>query len=164
MSSLDLGMDALKAGKLDEAVAHLEAATAESPGDYRGFNFLGIAYAKKGLVNRAIGALQAALKLRPNSALVNYNLGLAYKEDGATDRAREHFAAALAHDPMYERARKALDAILSEGIAERSCARHPNEPAVAECAMCRLPICAECRTVADGRVYCPTCAGTGAKQ
>jgi len=34
------------------------------------------------------------------------------------------------------------------------CLNHPNVPAVAHCAVCRKPICAECVVKHDGVVYC----------
>ena len=34
------------------------------------------------------------------------------------------------------------------------CLNHPNVPAVARCAVCRKPICAECVVKHDGVVYC----------
>ncbi len=36
------------------------------------------------------------------------------------------------------------------------CLNHPNVPAVARCAVCRKPICADCIVKKDGVVYCST--------
>lgn len=160
-SLLQLGMECLKAGKLDEAIQYLEQATVQSPGDYKGFNFLGIAYALKGLNNRAIGTLEAAGNLRPDIPSVQYNLGLAYKADGIEDRAKEHFDRALELDPHHQKSADALSDMVFAGSAmlRKSCARHADEPAVAECSVCRLALCDRCKKTIGGVVCCPKCAG-----
>jgi tetratricopeptide (TPR) repeat protein len=158
---LDRGLECLKQGKVDEAIGHLERATAVSPRDYRGFNYLGVAYAQKGRYNLAVGALQAALQLRSDIPSIHYNLGLALEKDGCPAVARDHFEQALRLNPSYDKAAEALRALdveLGESISSKSCARHPDEPAVAFCSFCHLPICAECLNTVDDRIFCPLCA------
>lgn len=160
-SPLQRGLECLKAGKVDEAIAHLERACEQSPGDYRAFNYLGVAYAQKKLYDRAIGAFNMAVHLRPDVAAVHYNLGLAYEADGLTDRAREEFERALELNPSYENAKQAIQRLEEEQRRRdesQSCARHTDEPAVGHCSFCYLPVCAECKTVVNGRVYCKACA------
>ena len=161
-SPLQLGIECLKAGKIDEAIEHLERATAESPQDPQGFNYLGVAYSLKQQYNRAVGAFQAALRLRPNVPSVHYNLGLAYQADGLPDMAREQFEHALKIDPAYKKAEDALAALNSQlkkdDYSEMACARHTDEPAVGICTFCHLPVCSECRRILDGHVYCVSCA------
>ncbi len=163
-TSLELGLEALKAGKIDEAVRNLERACADSPDDYRGFNFLGVAYAEQKSYDRAVGAFQTALQLRPKAPSVHFNIGLAYQADGFPDRAREHFQKALELDPDYEKARQALRLLDSQEeaepeIAARTCARHTDEPAVGVCSFCHLPVCKKCEILVDQTVYCSVCAG-----
>jgi tetratricopeptide (TPR) repeat protein len=158
---LQLGINSLKDGKYDEAIRYLEQAAHENPDDYRSFNFLGIAYARKGLSNRAIGSLEAALKLAPRVASVHYNLGLIYKSDGFDDRAREHFQQALKLDPAYAQASLALKSLTSkrDSLKAQGCARHTDEPAVAVCSMCLLPVCNKCKREQFGKIICARCAG-----
>lgn len=158
---LQLGIDCVKEGKIDEAIGYLEQAARENPDDYRSHNFLGIAYASKGLNNRAIGSLEAALKIAPKIASVHYNLGLIYKSDGFEDRAREHFMQALKLDPAYMRATEALRSMTSKAsqLKAQGCARHTDEPAIGICSMCLLPVCKKCKRDQFGKIICARCAG-----
>lgn len=161
---LEIGLELLRAGKLDEAIEQLELATTRFPEDYRAFNYLGVAYAQKKLVNRAIGALQTAIRLRGDVANIHYNLGLVYQAEGFHEEARQEFEKALEIDPSYHRAEEALRAMRegaqeAEMLASQACARHTDEPAVALCSFCHLPVCARCKKLIGGRVYCVKCAG-----
>lgn len=165
-SSLQQGMECLKAGKIDEAIQHLELATTHDPRDYKGFNFLGIAYAQKQLFNRSIGALQAAVQIRSDIPSIHYNLGLAYQAEGFNDKAEDQYKHALKIDPTYVKATEALksiDAQRSSGayFSSRSCARHTDEPAVGICSYCQLPVCKECEDIVNGVTYCTNCAPKG---
>lgn len=161
-SPLQKGLECLKANRIDEAIAHLERATAFAPDDYQAFNYLGVAYAQKGLYDRAVGAFQTAVHLRPNVASMHYNLGLAYQADGFPDRAMEEFRQALEIDPGYTKAAEAIKALEAassgDSASAQSCVRHMDEPAVARCSFCHLPICRECVTMVGGQVFCPACA------
>lgn len=162
-TSLQQGLEYLKANKIQEAISVLEEATKQDPHDYRTFSYLGIAYAKSGKPNLAIGALQSALHLKPDAANIRYNLGLAYQADGLTDMAIHEFQQAIAIDPSYHNADEALKALQAklcdeDVYAQTSCARHPDEPAVGICAMCRLPVCKDCKTAVAEGVYCANCA------
>jgi len=159
---LQLGLECLKAGKIDEAIEHLERATARFSEDYQGFNYLGIAYARKEMYNRAVGAFQAALRIRPNIASIHYNLGVACQADGLPEMAREQFQQALKLDPSYHKADEALK-ILDEQVYEemfsvQACARHTDEPAVGVCSFCRLSVCKRCKTLINGEIFCSACA------
>lgn len=162
-NSFQLGLESLKARNVDEAVRHLEEAANEVPEDYRAFNYLGVAYAQKGLHDRAVGAFLTAAHLQPKVASIRYNLGLAYQADGFRDKAREEFQTALQIDPMYAKAEDALRVLqiqdnTEQELHDQSCGRHVDEPAVAVCSFCRLPICAECKKIVHDTVYCPKCA------
>lgn len=161
-SPLELGLESLKANDIDKAIEYLEQATSEFPEDFAGLNYLGAAYARKGLYNRAVGTFLAALNLKPNVPSIHFNIGLAYQADGFLPEAKAEFEKALAIDPSYERAAEALktiDAQLAEDtLSAQSCMKHTDEPAVALCSWCHLPICDECQTFVEGKVYCPRCA------
>jgi len=158
-SSLRIGLECLKAGRIDEAIGHLEQAATAAPDDYRALDFLGVAYAQKGLYSRAVGTIEAAVKLHPRSPGLHYNLGQAYRADGMYDKAKEHYQMALKIDPMYLKAAEALKLIPSaeDAVSEISCAWHTDEPAVDKCSNCHLPVCAACKTPRNGQIYCPKC-------
>jgi tetratricopeptide (TPR) repeat protein len=163
-TDFQLGLECLKAQKIDEAITHLEKATVQSPEDYRGFTYLGAAYAQKGLHNRAIGSFQTALRMRPDIPSIRYNLALAYQADGLTNMAKEEFQQALRLDPSYHKAADALHSLESQhqsggAFSHLSCARHQEEPAVGECTVCRLPVCEACKTIVNGQIVCANCAG-----
>ncbi|MBP6964409.1 MAG: tetratricopeptide repeat protein [Armatimonadetes bacterium] len=163
-TSLDQGLLALKAGQFDAAVGFLERACSEFPNDYRGFNYLGVAYAQKKLYDRAVGAFQTAMSIRPNIANIHYNLGLAYQADGLHDLAREAYRTALRLDPDYAKAAEALDRLAEEDegmtpLSAQACARHTDEPAVGVCSFCHLPVCKACKVVVADQVFCAHCAG-----
>lgn len=161
-SSLELGLESLKANDIDKAIEYLEEATNIAPQDFTGFSYLGIAYARKGLYNRAVGAFLVALRLRPNVPSVHFNIGLAYQADGFLPEAKVEFEKALEIDPSYQRASEALKALetqmAEDTLSAQSCMKHTDEPAAALCSWCHLPICEECKTFVDGKVYCPHCA------
>lgn len=161
-ASLQKGLDYLKSNQIDEAIEVFENATKLNPDDYRLFNYLGIAYAKKGKNNLAIGAFQTASHLRPDIANIRYNLGLAYQAEGILDMAMEQFEEALKIDPNYALAEEALRGLKQkmkdQGLySGQYCARHPEEPAVGICSLCRLPVCAKCKVVINGEVFCKNC-------
>jgi tetratricopeptide (TPR) repeat protein len=163
-SPLQQGLECLKDRKVEEAIQHLERATAYYPNDYQAFNYLGVAYAQKGFYDRAVGAFQTAVHLRADVPSIHYNLGLAYQADGFLGRAREQFEKALELDPNYQKAAEAVKALgtaeqeTSDAISSQACARHIDEPAVGVCAFCHLPVCRECRTEVDGEIYCVGCS------
>ncbi len=162
-NSYQLGLECLKARKLDDAVRHLEDATAQQPENFQAFNFLGVAYAQKNMFNRAVGAFLTAIQIQPNVASVHYNLGVAYQADGFKDKALEEYQQALFLDPKYYKAEDAIRALAFAEAAEdplkdKICGRHVDEPAVALCSFCQLPVCEECKNVVSGAVYCPNCA------
>ncbi len=43
---------------------------------------------------------------------------------------------------------------MAEKINGSVCLNHPDTPAVAHCAVCRKPVCGECRQIHDGVSYC----------
>lgn len=157
---LQFGLEALKAGRVDEAIEHLEKAIADNPNDYQGYSCIGVAYAQKKLYNRAVGVFLMAIRLRPGVASVHYNLGLAYQADGQNEQAGEEFQKALLIDPAYQKASDALKVLnqRDQDFSSRTCARHAEEPSVGFCHFCHLAVCAKCNVIVQGETYCSKCA------
>jgi tetratricopeptide (TPR) repeat protein len=61
-----------------------------------------------------ISALEKLLGTARDGALLRYSLGLEYRKAGKLDKALEHLQEALARDPRYSAAWKALGAVLTE--------------------------------------------------
>ena len=159
LSALQLGLEALKSGKIDEAIQYLEQAATATPDDPKALDLLGVAYAEKGLYSRAVGAFEAAIKLHPMSASLHYNLAQAYRADGVYEKAKEHYQQALKIDPLYLKAESAMKLIPSQQstVESQSCTWHTEEQAIAKCSNCHLPICRQCQKLRDGLSYCPKC-------
>ena len=61
-----------------------------------------------------ISALEKLLGTARDGALLRYSLGLEYQKAGEREKALEHLREALARDPLYSAAWKALGRVLSE--------------------------------------------------
>ncbi len=107
-SHYERGMQALKAGDFDTAIAELEEASRENHQDYRVFNCLGAAYAGKERYEKAIGAFKQAEQLAPGIAKTHYNIAQAYEAVGILTEAEYEYEKALAIDPNYGRCKDAL--------------------------------------------------------
>lgn len=103
------GINALKAGRLEEAIRSLQQAADHDPETYETFAYLGAAYARLGDYERSRRAFGRAVQIQPRSAKARYNLGSAHQMAGDTEAARVCFEATLALDPNYTAAREALD-------------------------------------------------------
>ena len=110
-SSFDQGVEVFAARDYKGAVSLFEAATRESADDYESFVYLGVAYSHLGRYNAAIGALKRASEIRPNSPVVHYNLGQAYEAAGVPDEAWSEYSMAMSIDPMYARAKNAMESL-----------------------------------------------------
>ncbi len=110
-SSFDQGVEAFGRGDFKGAVSLFEAATRESADDYESFVYLGIAYSQLGRYNAAIGALKRASEIRPNSPVVHYNLGQAYEAADVPNEAWSEYSMAMTIDPMYARAKNAMESL-----------------------------------------------------
>ena len=107
-SNWQSGADALRQGRVQEAITQLSAFVQAHPGSFEGNNFLGVALAQAGRHQEAIGHLQQAVRLNPQSAQAHYNLGLACAGVGQNDTARTEFQTTLQLDPNHSRAQQAL--------------------------------------------------------
>ncbi len=94
-----LGEEALKNGKLDEAIKHFQQALILKPDYPEAHNSIGIALFKKGRIPEAIEHYEQALQLKPDYAEAHDNLGSALADMGRLQEAIEHFKQALRLKP-----------------------------------------------------------------
>jgi DNA-binding response OmpR family regulator len=93
--ALEGGVAAYKAGRLDEAVAHLERGVGIDPLAYRLHFHLGLLYGKKGLVYEAISALETAVEINSRHFPAVKNLAILYQKAGFRNKATEMWERAL---------------------------------------------------------------------
>jgi len=94
--------------RLDEAIAHYEAALRDLPEAAQLHNGLGCALLLRGRLDEALVRLRSALALEPDLVGAHHNLGYAYSQKGDHAKAIEAFQAALALRPD--------DAAIREGL------------------------------------------------
>jgi tetratricopeptide (TPR) repeat protein len=96
----------------DEAFAILDQRLRARPDDMQALYQVGRTGALSGQqLDRAAVALKAYIATPPagaSLAAAHYRLGMVYEKQGSTDLARREYEAALAVDPKYEPAKKAL--------------------------------------------------------
>lgn len=102
-----LGLGALKAGRLDEAIRHLQAAVAAAPEVAAYHANLGSALQRAGKLDPAIDALQRAAALLPDHPAVHHNIGNALLAARRADEAAAAQARAAALAPGEARFRYA---------------------------------------------------------
>lgn len=76
LGHVNLGLQELKAGNTDAALAALERAVQLAPDDAVAWNHLGVALRRKGRFHKALDAYRQALKQRPDYANAWLNLGI----------------------------------------------------------------------------------------
>ena len=138
----NFGMELLKQGRLDQAVAEFRRAVEADPSYAAAHLNLGYAYSKLDKLDEAIAAYTKGLALDPKDLLGQNNLGVLYDRQGRYDEAIAAFEAALGIDPSnaavsknLERARhnKAVIREQEDRIAEarRQAEAHPEDAAAA---------------------------------
>jgi tetratricopeptide (TPR) repeat protein len=103
------GVNALKAGRADDAVKSLQMAAGMDPQNYDTYAFLGAAYARQSNNESSRRAFGKAVQLKPDSARARFNLGMAHEKCGNIDAARTCFEMAVQMDASYSQAQQALD-------------------------------------------------------
>lgn len=98
----------------DKAISHYLKAIQIKPDYYKAHNNLGFCYFFKGDIQGAIAKSKTALQYKKNFVDAHYNLGIYYWNLKKHSKAREEFSKALQIKPAYEKARTALDELLSE--------------------------------------------------
>ena len=93
--ALNAGVAAYKAGRLDEAIAHLARGVGIDPLAYRLHFHLGLLYGKKGQVYDAISELETAVKINSHHFAALKNLAILYQKAGFRNKAVETWERAL---------------------------------------------------------------------
>jgi len=93
--ALNAGVAAYKAGRLDEAIAHLARGVGIDPLAYRLHFHLGLLYGKKGQVYDAISELETAVKINSHHFAAVKNLAILYQKAGFRNKAVESWERAL---------------------------------------------------------------------
>ncbi|GMT97151.1 tetratricopeptide repeat protein [Corallococcus caeni] len=90
-----LGNLHLNAGRVDEAIPHLEVAARGLPREFRVHNNLAVAYAKTGRFGDARRELERTARLMPDNPVAWHNLGLVSRREGDLEKAIAYFRDAL---------------------------------------------------------------------
>jgi DNA-binding response OmpR family regulator len=98
-AALNAGVQAYKAGRLDEAVTHLKRGIAIDPLAYRLHFHLGLLYGKKGQVYDAVAELETAVEINSRHFPAVKNLAILYQKAGFRNKAVEMWERSLALAP-----------------------------------------------------------------
>ena len=107
------GLDALAAGRADEAIAPLERAKGLEPESNSIHEALGKTYLKLGFLDRAIVEFQVIVDRDPVDAYAHYCLGRAHDKLGNAHEARHHYRLATWFDPERRIYRDTLNVFLN---------------------------------------------------
>jgi len=102
------GAEALRQGRIEDAIAQLTEVVRRDPDSFEANNFLGVALAQSGQPRDAMYYLHKAVSLNSHSAQAHYNLGLAHLKAEQPDAAATDFKTALQIDPNHPQAGQAL--------------------------------------------------------
>jgi len=111
---LEEGGALLSAGRLEEALGHLEAAHGLQPGDDKAQNLLGLCCFKLGHLDRAAEIYELLVRDNPVDATLRVNLGLVYLKANALQRAVREFETATDLAPEHRRAHNYLGLALAQ--------------------------------------------------
>lgn len=101
-AALNAGVAAYKAGRIDEAVAHLQRGIGIDPLAYRLHFHLGLLYGKKGQVFEAIRELETAVEINSGHFPAVKNLAILYQKAGFRNKAAEAWERGLKLAPDDE--------------------------------------------------------------
>lgn len=96
---LNAGVAAYKAGRLEEAIEHLQRGLTIDPLAYRLHFHLGLLYGKRGGVYDAIAELETAVKINARHFAAMKNLAILYQKAGFRNKALETWERALTLAP-----------------------------------------------------------------
>jgi predicted O-linked N-acetylglucosamine transferase (SPINDLY family) len=102
--ALKRAMEALRAGRLDEAARHCKAAVKARPDSFDALHLMGLVEARRGDAREAQRLIARAIKLNPKVAAAHLNLGNALAAQGRHAEAVESYGRALALNPGYAEA------------------------------------------------------------
>ncbi len=98
-SALEAGVKAYQAGRIDEAVEHLQRGVHIDPLAYRLHFHLGLLYGKQGKVYDAISELETAVEINGKHFPAVKNLAILYQKAGFRNKAAETWERALGMAP-----------------------------------------------------------------
>ncbi|HVY27593.1 MAG TPA: response regulator [Polyangiaceae bacterium] len=101
-AALNAGVEAYKAGRLDEAIDHLRRGVKIDPLAYRLHFHLGLLYGKKGQVYDAVSELETAVEINSRHFPAVKNLAILYQKAGFRNKAVEMWERALSLAPDEE--------------------------------------------------------------
>jgi DNA-binding response OmpR family regulator len=101
-AALNAGVEAYKAGRLDEAIEHLKRGIGIDPLAYRLHFHLGLLYGKKGRVYDAVSELETAVEVNSRHFPAVKNLAILYQKAGFRNKAVEMWQRALSLAPDEE--------------------------------------------------------------
>src|SRR5262249_5741502 len=110
-SPREQGVQALRAGRVDEAIELLAQAVAADGRDAEAHAFLGVAHSQKGCHTRARQSLQSAVALAPGNPHYRFNLGVALERAGDVSGAAEAYRETLVIHPQHPQARRLLQGL-----------------------------------------------------
>lgn len=101
-AALNAGVEAYKAGRLDEAIDHLKHGISIDPLAYRLHFHLGLLYGKKGRVYDAVSELETAVEINSRHFPAVKNLAILYQKAGFRNKAVEMWERSLSLAPDEE--------------------------------------------------------------
>jgi DNA-binding response OmpR family regulator len=101
-AALNAGVQAYKAGRLDEAIGHLKRGIGIDPLAYRLHFHLGLLYGKRGQVYDAVSELETAVEINSRHFPAVKNLAILYQKAGFRNKAVEMWGRALSLAPEDE--------------------------------------------------------------
>jgi DNA-binding response OmpR family regulator len=101
-AALNAGVEAYKAGRLDEAIEHLKRGIGIDPLAYRLHFHLGLLYGKQGRVYDAVSELETAVEVNSRHFPAVKNLAILYQKAGFRNKAVEMWQRALSLAPDEE--------------------------------------------------------------
>ncbi|MBN2194689.1 MAG: response regulator [Polyangiaceae bacterium] len=101
-AALNAGVAAYKAGRIDEAIGHLQRGIAIDPLAYRLHFHLGLLYGKQNKTYEAISELETAVEINPRHFPAIKNLAVLYQKAGFRNKAAEMWQRSLLLAPDEE--------------------------------------------------------------
>jgi len=108
---LQLGLTHFRAGRLDDAIRHLQDACRQTPDCLPGRAALAAAYDEKGDPAAALEHLEAANELRPGEPAIRFAIGFCREKLDQPDEAAEDYRRAIEADPSFVPAHERLAAV-----------------------------------------------------
>lgn len=112
-AALNAGVEAYKAGRLDEAIEHLKRGISIDPLAYRLHFHLGLLFGKRGRVYDAVSELETAVEINSRHFPAVKNLAILYQKAGFRNKAVEMWERALSLAPDEETRRSIREHLLN---------------------------------------------------